>query len=199
MKTTIRISILLGTGLLILTRCEEVPLDINDPVDIPDVEFLKTLLDEGIDTSGDGLVSYAEAESVKYLDLDRFSEPGKISDLTGIESFVNLESLILSGNNLISLDLSENSKLVHLDVSANYHLQTLNLTKNRDLIYLNNYYNYSMISLDLSGNSRLDTLILAENTGLKKVCVWTLPFPPEGLVVALDEDHHIDFTTDCGL
>jgi hypothetical protein len=188
----------MGTAMLAFTSCEEVTHDMNDPVDIPDGEFLNALMDFNIDTSGDGLISYAEAEAVTYLDLDRFSENEKISDMTGIEGFVNLETLILAGNNLITLDLSENRKLVHLDISANYHLESLDVTGNRELSYLNNYYNYSMVSLDLSSNSKLDTLILVENTGLKKVCVWTLPFPPEGLVVELDENHTIDFTTDCG-
>ena len=54
-----------------------------------DYNFLNTLIKAGVDTDGDGSVSLSEAGAVKSLNIS-----GKqISDLKGIESFVNLEKL----------------------------------------------------------------------------------------------------------
>jgi hypothetical protein len=32
---------------------------------------------------------------------------------------------------------------------------------------------------------------------IQKVCVWTLPFPPDGLYISSDGSPNVYFTTDC--
>ncbi len=50
----------------------------SQTVSIPDSIFLIALIDEGVDTNGDNLISYTEAEAVMNLDVsDR-----DISDMT---------------------------------------------------------------------------------------------------------------------
>jgi Leucine-rich repeat (LRR) protein len=69
-------------------------------VEIPDTAFLHALIDEGVDTNGDSLISYAEAEAITTLNVTHRN----ISNLTGIEAFVNLDTLDCSFNQLTSLD-----------------------------------------------------------------------------------------------
>ncbi|MEZ5049033.1 MAG: hypothetical protein R2766_05225 [Saprospiraceae bacterium] len=55
----------------------------QDIVDIPDPNFKQALIDEGVDTNGDGEIQVSEAEVVDSLSIYDF----KIEDLTGIEFF----------------------------------------------------------------------------------------------------------------
>ena len=72
--------------LLILSACQRE----EDIVNIPDNIFMATLIENGVDIDGDGLISYAEAEVRTYLNI---SNRG-ISDLTGIQAFYNLDTLM---------------------------------------------------------------------------------------------------------
>ena len=88
-------------------------------VNIPDTEFLNALIEEGVDTNEDGLISFEEAEAVTSLDVGGYTciggpgggcgFHGEISNLAGIEAFINLDSLKISGNNIDSIDLSMNT------------------------------------------------------------------------------------------
>ena len=148
---------------------DTVSLTISNLVDIPDPAFLHALLLEGVDTYADRLISSAEAEAVSSLDVSRRN----ISNLTGIEAFVNLEKLNCSYN-----------KLTSLNVSGARNLGYLNCSQNR------------ICSLDISNNTSLVRLYLQNNCTLIKVCVWTMPFPTSEF-----EDFNIGtnvrFITDC--
>ncbi|MEA3462202.1 MAG: hypothetical protein U9R49_10010, partial [Bacteroidota bacterium] len=99
--------------LLLITGCDK-----DDPpvmVEIPDEAFLNALIELGVDTNGDGEICQCEAEEIIALDVS-----GKdITDMTGIEVFVNLDSLICHNNQLSSLDVSGNTLLVHLRCDGN--------------------------------------------------------------------------------
>ena len=58
-------------------------------VNIPDTNFKNALIEAGIDTSGNGEISQDEAEAITYLDVS----DKNISDMTGIEAFINLLEL----------------------------------------------------------------------------------------------------------
>jgi len=66
-------------------------------VNIPDDALLYALIDEGVDTDNDSLISYYEAEVTFSLDLNA----GNITDITPIRAFLNLDSLKLQNNHLI--------------------------------------------------------------------------------------------------
>ncbi|OXB23877.1 hypothetical protein B0A80_08670 [Flavobacterium tructae] len=97
---------------------------------IPDVNFEKKLISLGIDSGTvDGQVPGYKINTLTSLDVSNSS----IADLTGIQSFVGLNALDCSGNQLTALDVSKNIVLGSLNCSSN-QLTNLNL-KNRN--YLN--------------------------------------------------------------
>jgi len=57
--------------------------------------------------------------------------------------------------------------------------------------------NYNQLSsLDLSNNTALIRIGLRNNPNLQEVCVWTMPFPPEGVRVAKTDSPKVNFTTE---
>lgn len=202
-------------------------------VPIPDSAFLHALIADGVDENGDGQISYPEAEATEVLLIP----PSGITDLTGLEAFINLDSLTITLNPLSGIDLSGNSdlrylkctycELTALDISNNLQLEELIVSKNL-LEEIDISLNQSLVklfcknnlltSLDLSANTglsamvscgnqltRLDiskhsalTLIGVDNMPmLTEVCVWTLPFPPEGVTVLQGFSPNINYITTC--
>ena len=128
-------------------------------VNIPDANFKNALLNHNpvIDTNGDGEIQVSEAEAVLVLDLSY----GNISDLTGVEAFINIYRLSCFVNFLTQLDISENTELLYLDVGVN-SLSTLDLTNNLQLIDLDCSDN-QLTSIDISNNSNLTDLYCERN------------------------------------
>jgi hypothetical protein len=89
-----------------------------------------------------------------------------IGDLTGIEDFTALTDLECDGNQLTSLDLSNNTALTDLDCEDNF-LPSLDLSQNTALTNLECYDNF-LISLDLSQNTAL-TFLECEYNQLKSL------------------------------
>ncbi len=157
------------------------PLE-TDNVHIVDENFLNGLIEEGVDANGDGLISYAEAEAISYLDFSgSYSERGNIADMTGIEAFVNLEYLDCSYNKLSALDVSNNTLLTDLDCFAN-KLSALDVSNNTLLTDLNCGAN-ELTALDITKNilltdlgcgvNELTTLDITKNILLTDLsCPW---------------------------
>ena len=202
-------------------------------VRIPDKAFLDRLLAAGVDRDGDGLISLQEAEATLSLRIP----PSGISDLTGLEAFTALDSLIITLNPLSNIDLSENTalrvleltscELTSLDVSRNLELRELNCGRNlltgldvsANLQLTRLILNNNLIShLDLSSNGSLEAMISCGNRLTKldismlphlqmigvdnmpmltEVCVWTLPFPPDGVTVLRTYSPRLQFTMNC--
>ena len=126
-------------------------------VNIPDPNFKNALIDEGVDTNNDGEIQVSEAEAVLNLNVnDR-----NISSLEGIQSFINLEELHCSSNQLSTLDMSLNINLKRLTCIFN-ELSNLNVTQNLNLIYLWCQDN-QLSDLDVSQNLSLETLKCSYN------------------------------------
>ena len=118
-------------------------------VTIHDTAFLAALIEEGVDTNKDGQISYAEAEDAINLNVvDR-----GITNMTGVEAFVNLEELNCFANQLTSLDISNNTLLKELYCPVN-QLTSLDVSKNIALEVLMCSYN-QLTSLDVSKNINL--------------------------------------------
>ena len=136
----------------LFTQCNSV--DPGEIVEIPDPEFHSALVESGVDQNGDGHISHTEAQSVISLAVG----PSSVSDLTGIEAFINLDSLRLTLSPLGSFDISENSMLRYLECTG-VELTTLDLSGNPVLEYL-----------DCSGgaamSNRLTRLDISENPAL---------------------------------
>jgi hypothetical protein len=121
---------------------------------IPDVNFEQKLIDLGVDTVLilDGQILTVDAEAQTFLDVSNSS----ISNLTGIEAFVNLTALRCEINSLSSIDITNNTALTFLWCYSN-SITNLNVTNNLSLTDLRCGYNL-LTSLDVTNNTVLDLL-----------------------------------------
>lgn len=164
----------------------------------------------------------ADAEHITPEDMEKiatitelFLSAGSLTSLQGIEYFESLTRLDCPYNQLMSLDLSQNTaltklncynnKLTSLDVSQNTaltdlscssnQLTALDVSRNTELIFLDCYSN-ELTTLDVSRNTaltdlrcdynQLTTLDVSRNTAL------TLLFCSENQLTALDVSPHTE-------
>jgi len=126
---------------------------------IPDANFKAYLVgNPDINTNGDTEIQVSEANAFDGQ-IECFSF--NISDLTGIEAFTALTELVCYGNQLTSLDLSQNTALISLECFSN-QLTSLDVSQNTALTELVCYGN-QLTSLDLSNNIDLERLICFNN------------------------------------
>jgi Leucine-rich repeat (LRR) protein len=129
-------------------------------VTIPDVNFKAYLVgNTAINTNGDTEIQCSEAIFFSgAIDCSGLS----ISDLTGIEAFTSLDTLMCWSNSLTSLDLSSNTALTRLLCSNNL-LTSLDVTQNTALTTLHCQLN-TLGSLDVTQNIALTSLNCSFNT-----------------------------------
>ncbi|WP_438425843.1 leucine-rich repeat domain-containing protein [Aquimarina macrocephali] len=110
-------------------------------INIPDPVFKQALLASSINTNNDSTISEQEAQNTINITIDGSSGTNKISNLTGIEKFINLQKLIIPHHNLTSIDLSKNTKLKELNLNNN-NLTSLDVRNCslEKLVFLNNQY-----------------------------------------------------------
>lgn len=103
-------------------------------VNIPDANFKNALLnnDPVIDTNGDNEIQLSEAIATESISVSGQN----IVDITGIESFINLEFFLCANNQIAVIDLSSNTSLQNLQCQTNNYTE-LNLSNNIQLSYLN--------------------------------------------------------------
>ncbi|ABG59126.1 conserved hypothetical protein; possible cell wall protein [Cytophaga hutchinsonii ATCC 33406] len=141
-------------------------------VSIPDANFKAALIDLGIDANNDTKIQVSEAEAVHYLNVSHKS----IEDLTGIEYFINLDTLYIYENFILSsIDVSKNVKLITL-VLAYTQITAIDLSQNTKLKHLVCPYT-PIDALDLSNcpaleflschNTHLTSLDLSMNANLE--------------------------------
>ena len=128
---------------------------------IPDANFEAELEALGYDDiSGDGQVPTPLIEVLSSLDVD-----GKnINNLTGIEDFIALTYLNCNGNNLTTIDITENIQLAYFNAAQN-NLTTVDLSNNTSLesLYL---FSNDLSTIDLSNNTGLKQLYIQRNMNL---------------------------------
>jgi len=106
---------------------------------IPDTNLELALIELGYDDIPDGYIDSNKVSEILVLELSN----KQLTDLTGLENFINLENLDLSSNqltqvpivnftNLKSLNLNNNLFSV-LDLSFNEKINSLNASNNSDL------------------------------------------------------------------
>jgi len=122
---------------------------------VPDNNFEAYLENNGMGNgiANDDSVTTAIINGVTQL----FANGCNISDLTGIEDFLDLEILECGGNQLTSLDLDNNNQLIHLACSHN-QLISLDVSNNTALTYLRCYSN-QLISLDVRNGNNHNSLV----------------------------------------
>lgn len=131
-------------------------------ITIPDTNFEEKLIALGIDS--DGIVNQkvlkTDVETVDRLDLNNTS-PNVILSLKGVKAFVNLKRLYASGNEISTVDLSNNILLDTINLSVN------NLTTIKGLSALNNlkwlslsYNNFTEFSIE---NTSVKNILMSNN------------------------------------
>ena len=142
--------------------------DTNCYTSVPDDAFESYLEANGMGNgiANDNYVTTANISSKTSLVMSEQS----ISDLTGIEDFQSLTFLLVTGNNLTSVDLSNNTTLQTLYLDDN-PLASVDISALTNLTSLNIGYNTTMSSLDVSNNVLLETLWLTGNTNMSTIDV----------------------------
>jgi len=125
--------------------------EINE-TNFPDATF-RSYVSSNFDSNGDGLLIQTEVDDVMNINVN----DSGISDLTGIGHFYNLQYLYCSGNQLSTLDISQNIALRSLNCDRN-QLTALNVSQNESLTDLSCSGNANLIALDVSANNALHSL-----------------------------------------
>ncbi len=116
---------------------------------VPDNNFEQALIDLGHDDVLDDYVLTANISDVTNLDVNNQN----ISDLTGIEDFLMLETLNCSYNDLTNIDVSSNVLLTYF-MCDNNPLGQIDVTYNTNLTRLT-CSGTQLTSLDVSNNTKL--------------------------------------------
>ena len=122
-------------------------------VTIPDANFKNALVELGVDTNEDNEIQVNEAADYTGVAGSMSLSNRNISDITGIEAFVNITELYCNNNNITSLDISGNTSLLNL-FCYNNQLTTLNVSNNPNLEILQ-FYNNQLSAIDVSNNTVL--------------------------------------------
>ena len=119
---------------------------ISQYTSIPDANFELALLNYGYDFVIDGFVETSAIDTVTDLTINN----DDISDLTGIESFIALQSLFCYDNNLSTLNLANNTQLFEVTCSNN-NLTSIDLRNgnNNGLWYFMSMDNPSLTCIDV--------------------------------------------------
>ena len=144
--------------------------DANCPepiVNIPDVNFKSALVnDTSINTNGDSEIQLVEA--LNYTSSINVSNES-ISDLTGIEAFSNITTLICSSNSLTSIDVSYNTKLVYL-YCFNNELTSLDVSNNTQLVEFD-ARNNQLTNLNIANGENGNFLVMEVNNNPNLSCI----------------------------
>lgn len=152
-------------------------------INIPDTNFKNKLLQASasnniaggdvIDTNTNGQIEISEAQQITYLNVI----VSNISDLTGIEYFINLQQLLIQYNSISTINLSSLSNLVGFSCEYN-NFSSINLTGLSNLQGLicnnNQITNLSFNGLNnlnnvVCNNNQISTLDFTTNPLLKKL------------------------------
>ncbi len=119
-------------------------------VNIPDANFKNYLLgNASINTNSDSEISVAEAQAFTgELLINGLS----ISDLTGIEEFINITRLDCYNNNLTSIDVSNNLALTRLHCSDN-QIETLDISANTSITDIQCHNNGVLYELNIANGN----------------------------------------------
>ena len=133
-------------------------------INIPDIHFETKLIELGIDSEGivNQQILKSDAEKLNRLDLNLSSNSGEITDFTGIEGFVNITFLSAAGQEIEDIDLSYNTKLDTLILNGNY-LTHIDLSNNSNLILIEIQSNELSAITGLSKSTNLKKVNLSFN------------------------------------
>ena len=135
---------------------------------VPDPNFEQALIDLGIDSEGilDG--QFLTADAIGVLEL--LIQERSISDLTGIEAFTDLLSLVAFENNLSSINLSILPITLHSLFLGNNNLTSIDLSPIPNIVNLSLHSN-NFTQINASNLTHMFALYLGANTLLTSIFV----------------------------
>jgi Leucine-rich repeat (LRR) protein len=119
-----------------------------------------------------------------------------------VSNNTSLKDLSCDFNQLYTLDVSNNTELKSLNCRGN-QLTDLDVSNNTELRSLWCGEHNQLVALNISNNTKIgldheDTALdISYMPTLTEVCVWTMPFPPEGIEINVWDSPNITFTTEC--
>lgn len=148
---------------------------------IPDNGFEEILIIKGLDTIADNSIATSIIDTITNITIPF----NYIQDLTGIEDFIALKSLVCRNNYIDSLDLSslthleflncENNQLVYLNVTNNANLKNLRCEDN-NLTDLDLNQNVLLTELEI-GRNPLVSIDLSQNINLTEFLAFNTFLP----------------------
>ena len=163
-------------------------------VHIPDANFKAYLVGDAIiNRNGDAEIQVSEA----LLFTGIINCPNlSITDLTGVEAFVNLTGLYCYSNPITSLDVSQNTNLTELYCHRT-QLTTLDVTQNTSLIVLNcSSAQLSNLNVKNGNNANFTTFKAVNNFSLSCIEVDNVLYSTANWV---NIDVGVSFSTSCAL
>lgn len=150
---------------LLLLLCFFIPIQAQI-VNIPDTNFKNALLNHTptIDTNGDGEIQVSEAESITSSIIVNSKD---ISDLTGIEAFINVTAIDCGSNNLTELNCLALLDMTYLDCRDN----NINWLSFPNTIVQLLCSDNNLESLDVSNHLYLFQLLCGDNPNLTEINV----------------------------
>jgi hypothetical protein len=155
----------------------------TDYILITDAEFERHLIMNGHDSEGvfDNKMLLSDAEKIESLGIGgRAHIDERISDLTGIEYFKNLNSFISGNHTIRHFNFINNDNLASIRIDAS-NIEGVILPKKSSLEYLevNLHYQEQALEIDLTDSKELAELILGgfdevdlkNNINLKRISI----------------------------
>ncbi|WP_152604849.1 hypothetical protein [Psychroserpens jangbogonensis] len=145
---------------------------LEQAISIPDSEFERYLIDDGIDSNPipNGEIALSDICGVSFLGIDVYN----ISNFEGIQFFTDLTDFYMADNNAAFIDVidfSGNPLLEDIEIYISPNFTGLDINENLALQNLRIYdISNALITVDLSNNYNLKFLNL-ENTGLNSIDV----------------------------
>ena len=147
---------------LVIANFDTKEYSISTLVSIPDSNFEQALIGQGSDSDQtvNGYILRSDAEATAFINI---SNRG-VNSLIGIESFINLEVIEGDGNNIESVDISNNTKLTQFHLNAN-NLTSIDFSNNLLLEQVGLGSN-NLSALKLNVQQNLTTLDCSNNANL---------------------------------
>lgn len=170
---------------------EVTPEDTDEIIVFTDTNFKAVLInDTTINTNNDSEITHSEALNFTGIIA---AQNSNISNVEGIEFFVNATRIALFNNNLSTIDVSKNTKVTQLLLSLNNltGIDVSNLTVLTDFKCHSN--NLTEANIANGNNANMTRMELQGNASLTCITVDQLPVPTTGW----GKDNSASYSTEC--
>lgn len=125
-------------------------------------EIFRNMVLSDYDSNHDGYLSVEEAQNVTEINISQRSDRSDVKDITGIEYFPELKTLMVTYSGITSLDVTHNTKLVNLVCAYCDKIPELDVTHCPNLEALECTGN-KIASLDVTNCPKLTELRFSRN------------------------------------